>query len=420
MQFETFFLAHSAMLLVVFFLSIILGIVVNKTNFCTMGAISDLVNIGDASRMRSWFLAISIALCGASILEYFGYLDLSSTFPPYRSNILIFGENIIGGLLFGVGMTLASGCGNKCLIRIGGGNIKSIFVFAIIGLISYYMLNPFPGSDKTLFSVLFYDWLRPVSIELSTNQDIASFMPVENLSFARFAVGLILGAALLFYILKSKEFRSNRDYWLGGLIVGLAVLFAWYLTANISINADDESLRLGEYHEQWDMFMDSDDNKPATSAALSTQSFTFINPMGQTGAYLFGGFESILLTFGVMAVFGVILGSLVWSLITGTFKIEWFSSLADFKNHIIGGILMGFGGTLALGCTVGQAISGISTLALGSIITFSAIFLSAAMTMKIQYYRMVYENEATLMQVFITSFVDLKLLPESLRKLKNI
>ena len=155
MQFENFFLAHSTMLWGIFCLSIILGAIVNKTNFCTMGAISDLINIGDASRMRSWFFAISIALFGASIFEYFDLLNLSETFPPYRGNIFIFGENILGGLMFGIGMTLASGCGNKCLIRIGGGNLKSIFVFAIIGLVSYFMLNPFPNSDKTLFSILF-------------------------------------------------------------------------------------------------------------------------------------------------------------------------------------------------------------------------------------------------------------------------
>ncbi len=420
MQFENFFLAHSTMLWGIFCLSIILGAIVNKTNFCTMGAISDLINIGDASRMRSWFFAISIALFGASIFEYFDLLNLSETFPPYRGNIFIFGENILGGLMFGIGMTLASGCGNKCLIRIGGGNLKSIFVFAIIGLVSYFMLNPFPNSDKTLFSILFYDWLRPISIELSTNQDIASLIPSENQSTLRFFLGSIIGLVLLYFVFKSKEFRGNKDYWLGGLMVGLAVLFAWYLTANLSINADGDSLGLNEYHEQWDMFMDSDEKKPASGATLSTQSFTFINPMGQTGAYLVKGFDTALLTFGVMAVFGVTLGSFIWSLLSGSFKFEWFSSFSDFKNHIIGAILMGFGGTLALGCTIGQAISGISTLALGSILTFLAIFVSTAMTMKIQYYRMVYESEATFLKAFITGFVDLKLLPESFRKLKNI
>ncbi len=121
-----------------------------------------------------------------------------------------------------------------------------------------------------------------------------------------------------------------------------------------------------------------------------------------------------------MAVFGVILGSLFWALLSKAFRVEWFVNIRDFLNHVIGGALMGIGGVLALGCTVGQGITGISTLALGSFLAFGGIVLGSAMTMKIQYYKMVYEDEASFGKAFVTALVDFKLLPGSMRKLDAI
>ncbi|MCP5438896.1 MAG: YeeE/YedE family protein, partial [Chromatiaceae bacterium] len=163
-----------------------------------------------------------------------------------------------------------------------------------------------------------------------------------------------------------------------------------------------------------------DAGRPAQGRPLAPQSYTFINPIGQTMAYVTGGFERALLNFGVMAVLGVVLGSLLWSLVTRRFRIEWFSSVRDAVNHVIGAVLMGFGGTLAMGCTVGQAITGVSTLAVGSLITFAAILLGSALTMKVQYYKMVYEDEATLGKALLTGLVDLHLLPERLRRLEAV
>lgn len=420
MQFESFFEAQSFMLWGAFLIALVMGALVNKTNFCTMGAVSDLVNMGDTGRMRSWLFAIAVALIGVTVLEYLGMLPLGDTFPPYRAGNLVLGENILGGLMFGIGMTLASGCGNKCLIRIGGGNLKSIFVFLIIGVISYFMISPFPGTDKTLFSVLFYDWIRPVSVDLGTSQDLGALVGGEDPALMRLLFGLGLGGLVLWFVFKSVDFRGSFDNILGGFAVGLAVLGAWYLTANITVDAFGEVVDLNEFYNQWEMLADSEEGKPAAGAPLATQSYTFINPMGQALAYLAGGLDSALLTFGVVAVAGVVLGSLLWALLSRSFRFEWFSSSADVFNHVIGAVLMGIGGTLAMGCTVGQAITGVSTLAIGSILTFGAIFLGSALTMKVQYYKMVYEDEATVAKALVTGLVDLKLLPEKLRKLEAI
>jgi uncharacterized membrane protein YedE/YeeE len=153
-----------------------MGAVVNKTNFCTMGAVSDIVNIGDNGRMRAWLFAVAVAMLGVVVFEATGMASVDGSFPPYRSSTLIWAENLLGGIMFGVGMTFGSGCGNKTLIRIGGGNIKSIFVMLVIGVIAYYMVNPFPGTDITLMSALFYDWIRPLAINLKGPQDLGSII----------------------------------------------------------------------------------------------------------------------------------------------------------------------------------------------------------------------------------------------------
>jgi uncharacterized membrane protein YedE/YeeE len=376
--------------------------------------------MGDTGRLRAWLLAMAVAILGVTLLEYAGLLNLSGSFPPYRNSNIVLAENILGGLMFGVGMTLASGCGNKCLVRIGGGNIKSIIVFLIVGVLAYFMINPFPGSDKTIYSVLFYGWTSPMSVDVLKPQDIGSLVGGSEPSAMRLIVGVVVFLAMGHFIFKSKEFRSSADNMIGGAVVGLAVLAAWFVSGNVIVDADGEILSLQQYYNQWDMLADSDAGKPAAGAMLAAQSYTFINPMGQALNYLGGGLDGSLMTFGVVAVFGVVAGSLIWSLISRSFRIEWFNSASDVANHVIGAILMGIGGTLAMGCTIGQAVTGISTLAVGSILTFGAIFLGSALTMKIQYYKMVYEDEATVLKALITGLVDLRLLPESMRKLDAI
>ncbi len=421
MTFDSFISAQSFFLWTVFIIALLMGAIVNKTNFCTMGAVSDWVNIGDTGRFRAWLFAIAIALLGVTVLEAAGVVNVTSAFPPYRGPQLIWAENLLGGILFGIGMTLASGCGNKCLVRIGGGNLKSIMVFAVIAVIAYFMINPFPGSDQTLFTVLFYDWIRPLAIDTGTGQDLGALVAgSEKAATARTIIGGILGFVLLVIVFSSRDFRGSFDNVLGGLAVGLAVLAAWYVTSNVQLDIDGENYTLQAYAQQWDFLAESDEGKPADTRPLAAQSFTFINPMGQTAGYSASGFSSAYLTFGVMAVAGVILGSLLWSLLSRSFRFEWFASFRDFFSHFIGAILMGFGGVLALGCTIGQGITGISTLALGSFIAFGGIVLGSALTMKIQYYKMVYEADASFIAALITALVDMHLLPKAMRRLEAV
>jgi len=422
MIFEDFSTAHLTVLLTVFGIALILGTVVTKTNFCTMGAVSDMVNMGDTGRMRAWVFAIAVAMIGVVIFEATGTGNVDATLPPYRGSNFAWLEYILGGIIFGVGMTLGSGCANKTLIRIGGGNLKSIVLFAVIAVTAYFMINPFPGSDNTLYSLLFYPWTNPTTVSLSTPQDlgsmIAGVLGTDN-GTVRTVSGLLLGAALLVFVFKSADFRNSLDNKLGGFTVGAAVLAAWIVTSSlVTVSADGEDLSWTEYAsaESWDMLEDDPDARPRD---VAVQSFTFINPIGQTLRYALKGFDNAYITFGLAAVLGVLVGSLLWSLISRSFRIEWFVNFRDFITHIIGGILMGVGGVLALGCTIGQGISGVSTQSVGSMLALISIIFGSALTMKIQYYKLVHEDEATFFKALISALVDFKLLPGRFRALEN-
>lgn len=422
MTFTDFSFAWAIFLTIGFVIALILGAVVNKTGFCTMGAVSDWVNMGDTSRMKSWLMAMGIAIIGVAILEYAGLIHLNTTFPLYRSGNLAWAENLFGGMLFGIGMTFASGCGNKTLVRLGAGNFKSLVVLSIIAITSYYMVNPFPGSDITLYSLIFYPWTNPIAIDIGSAQDLGTLIAGDdNVLISRLVLGLVIGLGLLIFTLKSAEVRQDSRYWLAGLVVGMAVLGAWIATSMIMINADGDLLSLPEYYSEWGIYTDDETGKPSIGAPLNPQSYTFINPLGQTLGYLIDGRASTnFLTFGVVAVFGVIIGSFLWALFSRSIRFEWFSSFRDFYTHVLGAIMMGVGGVLGLGCTIGQGVTGVSTLALGSFITVVSIILSSALTMKVQYYKMIYEEDANFIDALRSAMADMHLLPEKMRVLEKV
>jgi uncharacterized membrane protein YedE/YeeE len=421
MEFSSFSTAAMAFVGGAFVLAFIMGVVANKTNFCTMGAVSDWVNMGDTGRMRAWLLAIAVAMLGVAILEFFGVLNAGDSFPNYRMSEFQWVEHALGGFLFGIGMTYASGCGNKTLVRVGGGNIKSLMVMIVIAIIAFYMVRPLPGTSETLYSLLFMDWTTALAISTPAGQDLGTLVAgAENGLSARLVLGLVIGILLLALIFKAVDFRRSFDNILGGLVVGLVIVGAWWLTSNVLIDDGMDTYTPQAYVADWAFVAPADAERPAETAPWANQSFTFINPMGQSLRYVAEGFDDAVLYFGVLALAGVILGSLFWALVSRNFRLEWFASVRDFVNHLVGGILMGFGGVLAMGCTIGQGITGISTLALGGFLTFATIVFGAALTMKIQYYRMVYEEEASLGKALVTSLVDMKLLPSGMRRLEAI
>src|SRR5687767_8660170 len=153
---------HVQLLGAVFAVAVVLGAVTSKTNFCAMGAVSDWVNIGDTGRMRAWVFAMAIALAGVVALEATGTINLSGdTFPPYRTANFAWLRYLVGGLMFGIGMTLASGCGNRTLVRIGGGNVKSLTVLMVAAVCAYLMVW------TALYETAFLPWIQATTLDLA-------------------------------------------------------------------------------------------------------------------------------------------------------------------------------------------------------------------------------------------------------------
>ena len=366
------FTIHNQVLTTVFVIAIVMGAVANKTNFCTMGAVSDWVNMGDTGRLRAWLLAMAVAILGVAALAGTELASIgNNTFPPYRTAQFAWLRYLLGGLMFGVGMTLASGCGNKTLVRIGGGNLKSLIVLIIASICAYLMLwTDFYGS-------VFHSWISATTIDLGKSgmqsQSVSEFFGAGT--GAQVATGAVLGLLLAGFAFASKEFRGSFDNILAGVVIGLVVVVGWYITAG----------SMGAAWKEWAELAET------VPSRVEVQSFTFISPMGDSVRYLMSLDNFANINFGIAALTGVIVGSFLYALLAGSFRFEWFASGGDFANHAIGGVLMGIGGVLSMGCTVGQAITGVSTLAMGSFLTFIAIVAGAAATMKFQYWRMMQE-----------------------------
>ncbi|MBU1362603.1 MAG: YeeE/YedE family protein [Gammaproteobacteria bacterium] len=359
----------TTVLWLVFAISFWFGAISQKTRFCTMGAVSDIITMGDWSRMRMWLLAIGVAVLGSAALHAAGLIDLDKSI--YRTPSFTWLSYIVGGLLFGIGMVLASGCGSKTLIRLGGGNLKALVVLVVLGLVAYMTM-------RGLFAAFRVNVLEKTAINFPAGQDIPALLTaagVEAKTAFRLAV-LVIGGGLTAFCLLNREFRTF-DNLLGGLGVGLAVVAAWYVSGH-----------LGHLVEHPDTL---DEAFLATSSGRM-EALTFVAPQAYTLELLMLWSDaSRQLTFGIASVLGVIAGSAAWALATGDFRWEGFAGVEDTASHLLGAALMGFGGVVAMGCTVGQGISGFSTLALGSIVTFLAIVAGAAAMLKFQYWRLMRE-----------------------------
>jgi len=359
----------NTVLWLVFALSFVFGAIAQKVHFCTLGAVSDILAMGDWSRMRMWLLAIGVAILGSAALHAAGLIDLGKSI--YRTPNFTWLSYLVGGFTFGIGMVFASGCGAKNLIRIGGGNLKSLVVFMVLGLFAYMTI-------RGVLAVFRVNVLEKVVVTFPGGQDIPALLtaagmePKSAFLLAVLAIGGGLVAACL----------SNRDFWtfdnlLGGFGTGLAVVAAWYVSGHIGYLAENpETLE--------EAFI-------ATNSGRM-ESLTFVAPQAYAlDLLMLWSDTSRKLTFGIASVLGVIAGSSGWCLLTGQFRWEGFVSLEDTVNHLLGAALMGFGGVVAMGCTVGQGISGFSTLALGSMVTFLAIVAGTAVTLKFQYWRLMRE-----------------------------
>ncbi|MGH7123174.1 MAG: YeeE/YedE family protein, partial [Stellaceae bacterium] len=240
-----------------FLLAFVFGAVANKTDFCTMGAVSDWVNMGDFNRMRMWLLAIAVAILASSALHLAGVVDLSKSIYPGPNFTWL--SYVFGGFLFGVGMTLGSGCGSKTLIRIGGGSLKSVIVFVFLGIAAYMTLRGILGAFRV-------GVLEKASVTLASGQDLPSLLGVP-----RGLIAAALGLGIVAWVYSSRAFRAHLDYTLGGVVTGLVVAGGWYVSGHLGYLAEDPNTLQEAF--------------VATNTGR-VESFSFVSPVAYTLEYL--------------------------------------------------------------------------------------------------------------------------------------
>jgi uncharacterized membrane protein YedE/YeeE len=349
-----------------FALAFVLGAVAQRVSFCTMGAITDIVNFGDWRRMRMWLLAIAVAIGGTALLQALGAIDTTKTI--YTSPNVAWLSHLVGGFLFGFGMTLGSGCGSKTLIRIGGGNLKSLIVLVFLAAAAYMTLKG-----------VFAPW-RVNGLDTVRWQSGAPASDLPSLAVAagvargvRLWLPLLVAGALALFIFADRDFRTTRALVIGGLIVGAVVVGGWYVSGHLGYLPEDPQTL---------------EEKFVATNSGRMESYSFVAPTAYLlELLLLWTDQSRVLTFGIAGVLGIIAGSAAMALATRSFRWEGFASVEDVGNHVVGGVLMGFGGVTALGCTIGQGLTGISTLAVGSILTLGAIIAGAVAAVKYQTWR---------------------------------
>lgn len=353
-----------------FAIAFVFGFVGAKANFCTMGALSDVVNMGHWGRLRMWLLAVAVAMIGATALSHAGVVDLSASVT--QRPVLPWLSLLVGGFAFGVGMTLAGGCANRNLIRVGGGSLRSVVVLTFAAIAGYMTL-------KGLFGQWRATLLDPVHINLGEHgwpdQSLATALAriagIEP-KVALVAACGVVAAALLVFVFTDRRFRANRLQVAAGAALGALVVAGWYLSGHLGHGENPETLETVYF---------------ATNTR-TIETLSFIAPLAYSLELLMRWTDtSLQVSFGIASVAGVVAGSATHAIASRTFRWEGFASVQDLRNQLAGGVLMGFGGVTALGCTIGQGISGLSTLAIGSFIATASIVAGSVATLRVMLWK---------------------------------
>lgn len=350
-----------------FILSMIFGAIVRRTHFCSMGAVGDILAMGDWTRMRMWAMAIGVAMMGFFSMAAAGWIDPSKTL--YASHRLLWLSALVGGLMFGFGMVLASGCGSKTLVRIGGGNLKSLVVLMVMGIAAFATL-------KGITAVARVATVDQVAVGFSVNAALPDWV-ADALGLAPavvgFAMAVLIGLSLMIWALWPKEFRNFNNL-LAGLGLGAVVTAMWWVSGHLGYVAEHP-------YTLEEAFVATNSNR--------IEALSFVSPVAYTLDWLmFFSDKSKVLTLGIVSVLGVVAGSALYSVCSRSFRWEGFRDAKDTGNHLAGAVFMGVGGVCAMGCTVGQGLSGISTLSATSLVALAAIVAGCVAGLKYQMWQL--------------------------------
>jgi uncharacterized protein len=344
-------------------LAFLFGAIAQRTHFCSMGAISDVVHMGDWDRARQFVLAMGVTMVG------FAALSVSQQINPadalYASTRWSVVSTSLGGMMFGWGMVHASGCGSKTLVRAGAGNLKSWVVILVMGISALATLKGLTAVWRTRSVDLLFLHVEP---QANLGHVIGHWLGIDAAS-TTIGLGLVLGVALMGWALRASEFRTRHNL-LAGLGVGALVVAMWWMTGHLS-RVEEHPITLEQVY--------------VASNSGRVEAFSFVAPMAYVLDYLmFYSDASKVLTLGVVVPLGVMLGSCLTALITRTFRWEGFGGVDDLGRHLLGAVLMGVGGVTAMGCSIGHGLSGLSTLALNSLSALAFLVLGAVLALRHQ------------------------------------
>ncbi len=344
-------------LVYVLILSLVFGGAAQFSRFCLLGGMGAWLDERDGRRLAVYFAAIGVAIIATTVAQLAGSIDLNATRPPYRTPEFAWGRYVIGGFLFGVGMVWARGCPVRSLVKLSQGNLQALLAVFVMALGAYAMTR------TGLYQSAFLPWMGHLSLDLGrygiAHQDLASlFGGGEMLNLI---LALVLAAVLLLFSWRALPLRGNGRAWIGVLLIGAVVGAAFWVTGGAPGQAAEMASEMQNAPQQ----------------GLGTQSFTFSAPMGDVVYYLQHIGSLATVTFGVVAVVGLLLGSFASTMSRREFRLSLPVGWREWVRTIIGAALVGIGSVLAMGCTVGHGLTGISTLALGSMLSLTAIMLGA-------------------------------------------
>jgi uncharacterized membrane protein YedE/YeeE len=312
------------------------------SGFCLMSSLRGWWADGDSRLIRTYALAIGVAIVAVQLLAARGVVNLTTSIylQPSFSVPLMF----LGGLLFGYGMVLANGCGQRALVLLGRGNLRSLLVLIVLGIAAQMTLKGLIAPGR----VILLQWSQ-TTLKINSVPALLSVLGVAA-PYTRMLAASVISGALIIFALSHPPFQRAFGQIAAGLAIGLLIAAGWVATG----------------------YLGADDFNPAPVASL-----TFIAPIGDSVLYVMLS-TGLTLNFGIASVAGVLAGSLLTALATHRFRWEAFSSPHQMLRAIGGAALMGSGGALAYGCSVGQGLSGLSTLALASFVAVAGILLGTA------------------------------------------
>lgn len=317
---------------------IVLGVAARWGHFCSLGAIEDTVLGGNTTRLKSWGIAVAIAIAGTYALDQTSLIEITNSI--YLSSPTTLLATLVGALIFGFGMALTGTCGYGTLARIGGGDLKSLVTFLVMGIAAYATMR---GATSYLRLAIFPG---PANSQVSsdTTATLAALgaQMTGHYYLSAYALALIILSASLF---RNRKVLPAKPV-ISGVMVGVCIVWGWYATGRLA----------------------TDSFNP-----YPLESYTFSAPLGETLIYLMT-MTGASLKFGIGSTLGVIIGALITALLQDNFRWEACDDARELKRQIFGGLLMGFGGVTAVGCTVGQGLSAASTLALSAPVAIAGFF----------------------------------------------